>query len=141
MPTRDRDEEANWFESGRNMWEQDLSETAYFEQTFSELSILKLAALISAGIGTSNRYELIGALLSHLIYSYGAGQKGVDGIFSFLGGSLLHKKKYALASLPLLSDVIDSVNELRKTKTLTTGAITKNGLFVLGFLSSQLKFV
>ena len=131
----------SWHESGKQMFNLDLSKSEYFVQTFTNLNILKLTAVLSASFGTSNKREIVGAALSHLMYTYYFNQVGIDAIYSFLGGSLLQKKKYTYATLPLLSDLLDSVNDLSDTKTLTQASWTKNGIFALGFLSAYLKFV
>ena len=138
-------DQTGWFESGQTILASErgvqILESQVVGDTFKELSLLKIAALVSAAAGTSNRYELFGALVSHVIYNYGFGGKGVDGIFSFLGGSLLQKKNYKFAALPILSDGIDNVNTLRREKSLSTSVWGKNFSFVCGFVASHLKYV
>ena len=134
----DKDEIA-WYEAGEEYFVE--QPAPLIGEKLGGISIVKLAAFLVGATGVSTRSEIYATIVAHLIYTFGFGQKNIDGIYGFLAGVHLAKKQYRYASIPLLVDSYESINQYRKLKTFKSDTIGKNVLLLLGFGSAYLKII
>ena len=131
--------EEAWYEAGEEFLFEDRPDKIL--DVFDEITIAKLAAFLSAAFGIQGRYEIYAAMVAHVIYAYGFGKKGVDGIYSFLAGVHLAKRRYRFASIPLLVDAYESINDFRKERKINIETYAKNSLLLAGFGAAYLKWI
>ena len=131
--------ETSWFESGKEIIfedEQDLG-----KMFVHHVTLAKLAALVTAALGVDSRIEIYGAVIAHLIYVYGFGQKNIDGIYSYLAGNHIARKKYRYASVPILVDAWETINQWRSGGGFKMDTYGKNVLLLIGWLLAFFKII
>ena len=135
-----QEHEQSWFESGEDyvfQKPQDITDTL----ALKDVTLAKLAAFVSAAGGIRTRGEIYSAVGSHVVYAYLFGQSGIDGIYSYLAGVHLAKKRFRWASVPLLVDAFESINQYRRTKSIALDTYAKNGILATGFLLAYFKII
>ena len=105
-----------------------------------ELPLFQYIALASVAFGVENRYEIILAGASHVVYKF-TGNEGLAAIYSTLAGIQIQKKRYKTAALATLLDVYDTLNDINRGKMVTKKGAQKLAWWGVGYMAAMLRYV
>ena len=108
--------------------------------TQKELPTFQYIALASVAFGVENRYEIILAGASHVVWKF-TGNEGLAAIYSTLAGIQIQKKRYKTAAFASLLDVYDTLNDFNRGKLVTKKGIQKLAWWGIGYMAAMLRYV
>ena len=112
-----------------------------FQKETGEYPAYSVLALFSLAFGIKHVKEFAAGTVGGVIQHFVADGEGVDGMVSCLAGVQIHKRRYTTAAFPVLLETWKGLRDFQKGKALSKQNISRNGLFLLGFLMSYFKYV
>lgn len=112
-----------------------------FKKETGEYPAFSVLALFSLALGVRSASEFVAGTVGGVVQHFVAQGQGVDGMVSCLAGVQIHKRRFATAAFPVLLETWKGLRDFQKGKALEKESISRNSLFLVGWLLSYMKYV